>query len=90
MDVKQRAKRCIIVASSLALFCLPNTQAAITLGEFYGFPESAQSSYAALLLAADGNYYGTTKYGGDAGYGTVFRLTPAGKLTVLKSLVGTA
>lgn len=90
MDVKQRAKRCIIVASSLALFCLPNTQAAITLGEFYGFPESAQSSYAALLLAADGNYYGTTKYGGDAGYGTVFRLTPAGKLTVLKSLGGTA
>ena len=41
-----------------------------------------------LLLASDGNFYGTT-YGGGAsginGYGTVFRLAPTGKLTTLHS-----
>jgi uncharacterized repeat protein (TIGR03803 family) len=42
-----------------------------------------------LVQAADGNFYGTTYYGGagteSAGYGTVFEVTPAGKLTTLYS-----
>ena len=46
-----------------------------------------------LLLASDGNYYGTTMYGGTAasngngsqGYGTAFMMTPAGVVTVLHS-----
>src|SRR5205085_1616195 len=32
-----------------------------------------------LLLASDGNFYGTTKYG----TGTLFRLTPSGEVTTL-------
>ncbi|MGC9951078.1 MAG: choice-of-anchor tandem repeat GloVer-containing protein [Bryobacteraceae bacterium] len=47
----------------------------------------------ALLLASDGSLYGTTFYGGAnglstgpySGYGTVFKITPAGKLTTLYS-----
>jgi len=35
-----------------------------------------------VIQATDGNFYGTTAYGG-YGYGTVFRLTPDGKLTTL-------
>ena len=36
-----------------------------------------------LLLHTDGNFYGTTQAGGAAGWGTVFRLTPAGAVTTL-------
>jgi uncharacterized protein (TIGR03437 family) len=36
-----------------------------------------------LLQAADGNFYGTTTFGGSNGAGTVFKLTPAATLTTL-------
>jgi uncharacterized repeat protein (TIGR03803 family) len=48
-----------------------------------GFP------YAGLTLGNDGNFYGTTFWGGNlalnggSGYGTVFKMTPAGLLTTL-------
>jgi uncharacterized repeat protein (TIGR03803 family) len=38
-----------------------------------------------LLLATDGNFYGTTHQGGTNTSGTVFQLTPKGKLTTLYS-----
>src|SRR5579872_129296 len=40
---------------------------------------------AGVILASDGNAYGTTYDGGTYGYGTVFRLSPARILTVLYS-----
>ena len=43
----------------------------------------------ALLLATDGNYYGTTTTGGTGGgFGTVFKLTPAGTFTNLVNFTG--
>ena len=36
-----------------------------------------------LVQATDGNFYGTTDYGGTTNNGSVFRITPAGKLTVI-------
>jgi uncharacterized repeat protein (TIGR03803 family) len=39
----------------------------------------------ALVQATDGNFYGTTTYGGSNDSGTVFRITPAGVETVLYS-----
>jgi uncharacterized repeat protein (TIGR03803 family) len=38
---------------------------------------------APLVLGTDGNFYGTTEFGGTSDYGVVFKITPAGKLTVL-------
>jgi len=46
-----------------------------------------------LVLGTDGNFYGTTAYGGDtscsSGCGTVFSITPNGALTTLHSFSGT-
>jgi uncharacterized repeat protein (TIGR03803 family) len=39
----------------------------------------------ALIQGTDGNLYGTTQYGGANGWGSIFKLTTAGKLTTLYS-----
>jgi len=48
---------------------------------------------AGLIQATDGNFYGTTEYGGSGcvpdGCGTVFEITPSGALTTLHSFDGT-
>lgn len=38
---------------------------------------------AGLVLASNGNFYGVTNQGTTTGYGTVFKITPAGQLTTL-------
>jgi uncharacterized repeat protein (TIGR03803 family) len=42
-------------------------------------------SFAALVQATNGNFYGTTSYGGANNVGTVFKITPSGTLTTLHS-----
>jgi uncharacterized repeat protein (TIGR03803 family) len=39
----------------------------------------------ALVLGADGNFYGTTAYGGANGEGSVYKITPGGTLTTIYS-----
>jgi uncharacterized repeat protein (TIGR03803 family) len=46
--------------------------------------------YAGVLRGVDGNFYGTTSFGGTFGNGTVFKLTATGTLTTLHSFDYTA
>jgi uncharacterized repeat protein (TIGR03803 family) len=41
-----------------------------------------------LILASDGNFYGTTSNGGASDSGTVFQMTPAGTMTTLFTFSG--
>ena len=52
---------------------------------------SGFSPVSSLIQATDGNFYGTTPDGGgtaEPGFGTVFKITPTGTLTVLHSFGG--
>ncbi len=55
----------------------------------YSFDGATHGSlpYGGVTLGTDGNFYGTTYAGGTTGYGTVFKITPAGSLTVLYSFM---
>jgi len=62
----------------------------------YTFTGGTDGSFPAggVIEGSDGNYYGTTVYGGDinaagfTGYGTIFRITPEGVLTTLYTFLG--
>lgn len=58
-----------------------------TLVSFNG--ANGANPYSGLLLAGDGNFYGTTYNGGLAGVGTVFKMTRTGSLSNLASFNNT-
>ena len=41
-----------------------------------------------VIRASDGNFYGTTAYGGSANFGTIYKVTPAGTATILVNFTG--
>ncbi len=72
------------------VFKITPTGTVTTLASFSqanGFAPSAP-----LIQASDGNFYGTTSDGAattDPGFGSVFKITPAGTLTILHDFDGT-
>jgi uncharacterized repeat protein (TIGR03803 family) len=59
----------------------------------YSFPggKYGKFPYGPLIQASDGNYYGTTNYGGNAGdYGTVFKMDQQGVVSILYNFKGSA
>ncbi len=56
-----------------------------TVVEFTGNGASnkGRSPAAALVQSGEGNFYGTTEFGGASNFGTVFKMTPGGVLTTL-------
>ncbi|MBX7207838.1 MAG: hypothetical protein K1X78_05995 [Verrucomicrobiaceae bacterium] len=60
------------------------------LVDFSGTAGAARGSVPhGLMLHADGNFYGVTQGGGTNGFGTVFKMTPAGVITTLLDFTGT-
>jgi len=60
------------------------------LHSFAGSPTDGSYPYAGLVRDDDGNLYGTTRYGGAYDVGTVFKVDPCGKETVLYTFTGGA
>src|SRR5271165_6803724 len=81
---------CIVFGFCAATAIASPAQILTTLHNFAGPPSDGADPYAGLVQASDGNFYGTTGYGGaggNCGYGcgTLFKMTPSGALTTLYS-----
>ena len=59
-----------------------------SLYSFGRFPNDGEYPVNGLVQGNDGNFYGTTEYGGANGEGTVFRISPGGNYTNLYSFAG--
>ena len=74
-----------------SVFRITTTGALTTLYSFCSQTNCTDGSdpQAGLVQGTDGNFYGTTYSGGAYGLGTVFKITPSGKLTTLHSFDNT-
>src|SRR5215470_5891263 len=90
--LRSRPPGCRRVLRILIFFSLPLMHAVganLALQTLYEFGSSAKNPRGALLRGSDGNFYGMTVFGGtNTSNGTVFRITPAGLLSVLHAFQG--
>ena len=66
------------------VFKITPTGVATILHNFTSNPDGSEPA-SGVILGKDGNFYGDTPQGGAYGYGTLFKMTPSGKLTILYS-----
>src|ERR1035437_1185775 len=81
----QSSPALLATVASLFLFALPAAAQSYTV--LHPFETPLQNPRG-LVQESDGNFYGTTTYGGASGNGTVFRITPTGAFTTLYSFAG--
>ena len=75
---------CIVFVICAATAIASPAQILTTLHSFSGADGAVP--IAGLVQASDGNFYGTTAFGGtNSSGGTVFKITPSGTLTTLYS-----
>ena len=74
---------------AVLLYAFTTFLSAQSLTTLYSFAGSDGAlPEAGLVRGSDGNFYGTTYFGGTNGDGTVFKITPSGTLTTLYSFAG--
>ncbi|HXI82918.1 MAG TPA: choice-of-anchor tandem repeat GloVer-containing protein [Verrucomicrobiae bacterium] len=76
--------------SNGTVFCITLTGSYSNLYSFGGTPNDGLVPLGVPVQGSDGNFYGTTYYGGTSNVGTVFRFSPNGTETVLCSLASLA
>ena len=80
--------RSVVVATFYLLASLAVAQGSTEftiMHRFTGDQDDASDSSSSLIVGSDGNFYGTSRNGGSASSGAIFRLTPTGQTTVLHS-----
>lgn len=70
------------------VFMIAPTGKESILHNFKGRPDDGSFPEGPLLIGRNGNYYGTTTSGGADDNGTVFRITPTGKESILYNFKG--
>ena len=81
------------IAMAGTVFKMTPSGTVTVLHAFTGGPADGANPSAALIQAADGDFYGTTSGGGGApgaAYGTVFKMAPSGAVTILHAFTGGA
>ncbi|MEO8075918.1 MAG: choice-of-anchor tandem repeat GloVer-containing protein [Acidobacteriota bacterium] len=82
-------RRALVIAAAMVAVPIHSAEAQITVAVVHAFPSAGAVQPAARLLrGSDGNFYGTTQYGGSRNAGTVFSLAPDGAFTVLHEFNG--
>lgn len=76
----------MIGLSSAALY-FPIPLAAQVFEPVHAFVRSPENPNSTLIQGSDGNFYGTS-FSGGSGMGTVFKMTPAGVVTILVDFTG--
>ncbi len=76
------------VANKGAIYKMDASGTLSILHSFAGEPLEGRQPQPQLIRATDGNFYGTTYYGGAANNGTIFKVDAVGNLTTLHSFAG--
>lgn len=82
------SQRITVGVVTIFLAWIATAFAEVTFTTIYEFPGAAAKPTVALVKASDGNFYGTTSTKGGYGAGSIYRVTPQGKITTLYSFTG--
>jgi uncharacterized repeat protein (TIGR03803 family) len=80
-----RALSLVLTAMLTSLGAVPTRGDELVFQTLHKFQFGPIQHLGGLIQGDDGNFYGTTRLGGESGHGTVYRITPDGILTTLVS-----
>jgi uncharacterized repeat protein (TIGR03803 family) len=90
--LRRQARSTVGILLLGAAFCPPALALGASFEVLYNFQVEAGTPQSSLIQAADGNFYGTSFYGGAGdcagGCGAIFKMNSAGDLTVLHAFAG--